>query len=145
MSFGCKIWLPGNNTWKLLHFRVLLPGNGTISGYCYPEIEVSLFLSCTISGYCYSEFDQFPIILGNCQFPGNNTQKFDNSQLSGNNTLKFSISEYCYSEIEKFPGNNTRKKYYFLEYPGENKNIFENIKVVNLGSRYYGFMKKKQT
>jgi len=56
-------------------------------------------------------------------------------QFPGNNTRTFSISEYCYLEIDKFPGNNTwklypevaLKKFYFREYLGENKNIFENI------------------
>ena len=59
----------------------------------------------------------------------------------GNNTRTFLISEYFYTEIEKFPGYNSRKlfnfqvlstgscfkKYYFCEYLRENKNIFENI------------------
>jgi len=78
------------------------------SGYCYPEIEVSLFLSCTISGYFYTEVDQFPIIdtrkfsnfrvllLGSCQFPGNNTQKFENFQLPGNNTRKLTKRQKCW-------------------------------------------------
>ena len=50
---------------------------------------------------------------------------------SGNCT----ISGYCYLEV-------ALKKYYFREYLGENENIFEIFKGVNLGSRYYGFMKK---
>ena len=49
-------------------------------------------------------------------------------QFPGNNTWIFSISEYCYSEIDKFPAKTK---------------IFSKIfKGVNLGSRYYGFMKK---
>ena len=34
-------------------------------------------------------------------------------QFLGNNTRKFSISDDCYSEIEKFPGYNTRKLFNF--------------------------------
>jgi hypothetical protein len=77
---------PSNNTRKF-----------AISGYCVPEIEVF-----------YSEFDQFLIIdtqklsnfrvlpPGNCKFPGNNTQQFDNFQLPGNNTLKLTKRQKCW-------------------------------------------------
>ena len=64
-------------------------------------------------------------------------------QFPGYNTRTFSIAEYCYLEIEKFPDYNTWKlynlfpgivtrkllwkKYYFREYLRKNENIFENI------------------
>ena len=96
--------------------------------------------------------DQFPsidtwklsnfqvLLLGNCQFPGNNARKFDNFQLPGNNTQKLTKRQKCWvnfwvtipghfqfqsivtyghfqfqsivtRKIDKFPGNNTRKLY----------------------------------
>jgi len=113
-KFDFRVTIPGNCYTSEYCYPEMeqFPSNNTrkfaISGYCYPEIEVSLFLSCTISGYCYSEFDKFPIIdsqkfsnfwellLGNCQFPGNNTQKFDNFQLPGNNTWKLTKRQKCW-------------------------------------------------
>ena len=71
------------------------------------------------------------LLLGNRQFPGNNTRKFGNFQLPGNNTQKLTKRPKCWvnfwvtipqnfqfqsivtSEIDKFPGNNTRKLYNF--------------------------------
>ena len=112
------------------------------------------------------------LLLGNCQFPGNNTQKFDN--LPGNNTWKLTKRQKCWVNFRvtipgyfqfqsivtrklinfrvTIPGNCTisgyfypevaLKKYYFHQYLGKNKKFSKIFKGVNLGSRYYGFMKK---
>ena len=92
-------------TRKCNNIQVIIPGNLQLPGIVTRILEVSLFLSCTISRYCYSEVDKFSIIdtqkfsnfqvllLGNCQFPVNNTQKFDNFQLPGNNARKLTIRQ----------------------------------------------------
>ena len=125
----------------MLHFRVLLPGNATIatSGCCHLEIEVSFFLSCTIAGYCYSEDDQFPsidtrklfnfrvLLLRNCPFPGNNTRKFDNFQLPGNNNRKLTRRQKCWVNFRvtipghfQFPSIVTRKlRNFWVTIPGK--------------------------
>jgi len=56
------------------------------------------------------------LLLGNCQFPGNNTRKFDNFQLPGNNTWKLTKRQKCWVNFRvtipghfQFPSIVTRK------------------------------------
>ena len=57
----------------------------------FPFFLVVLFLGIVIRNLI--NFRVF--LLGNCQFPGNNTQKFDNFQLPGNNTWKLTKRQKC--------------------------------------------------
>ena len=65
--------------------------------------------------------------------PGIVTQKLENFQVTKPENV--SISGYCYPKI-------ALKKHYLYEYLRENQNIVENYWGLNLGPRYYWFMKK---
>ena len=115
-------------TRKCNNFRVTIHGNLQLPGVVTRKLKFPLFLSCTISRYCYSEVDQFPgidsqkffnfrvLLLQNCQFLGNNTWKFDNFQLPGNNTQKLTKRPKCWVNFWvtipqnfQFPSIVTRK------------------------------------
>ena len=92
------------------NFRVTIPGNCTISRYCYPEIykfPSNNTLKLKMSGYCYPEID--PAFLPFGQFPGIVTWKLKIVKFPGIVTQKLTISENQYSEIGQFPGIYTRK------------------------------------
>ena len=70
----------------------------------------------------------------------------------------FLTTKYCYLEVEKSPGNITRRfhnrrlslpgycyeKHYFCEYLRKNEKKFKIFWDVDLGPRYYGFMREKK-
>ena len=76
------------------NFRVTIPGNCTISRYCYPEIyqfPSNNTLKLKMSGYCYPEID--PAFLPFGQFPGIVTWKLKIVKFPGIVTRKLTISE----------------------------------------------------
>ena len=136
------------------------------------KLKFPFFLVVLFPGIVTRNLINFRVLLlGYCQFPGNNTQKFDNFQLPGNNTWKLTKRQKCCVNFQvtipgyfQFQSIVTRKLINFrVTIPGTctisgrkllwknttfvnispKTKIFSKIfKGVNLGSRYYGFMKK---
>ena len=104
----------------------MIPGNCSRSKYGYPEIvnfqvtmpEIEQVLT---SGYQYPEVDQKAKMLG--QFVGNNTRKLYNFQVL--------LPGSCLKKILLSWISRRKRKTFLIIFNGE-----------NLGSRYYGFMKK---
>jgi len=93
----------------------------------------------TIPRNCYTSKYRYPKVE---EFPGNNTCKFSISEywypeVKVSLLLSYTIGVYCYSEVEKSPGNNTRKWFNFwVNLPKEIANfrvtIPGNLKILNL-------------
>ena len=68
-----------------------------LPGIVTRKLKFPFFLVVLLPGIVTWKLINFQaLLLGNCQFPGNNTRKFDNFQLPGNNTRKLTKRQKCW-------------------------------------------------
>jgi hypothetical protein len=91
--------LPEIVTQKLINFRVTMPGNRSISGYRYPEIDqLSGNDTRQLANQPKMKNNPWVTIFGGCKYSGIVTQKLINLRVTIPGIL--SITEHCYPVVE---------------------------------------------